>query len=48
MLDENRLNRIHVVQIFCKKEIFYVLLSDETVLEWSVWNSMSQKERWCQ
>lgn len=37
MIDPNRLNRVHVVSVRMKGDKFYIILSDTSEVEWSVY-----------
>jgi len=44
--DENRKNRIHVINVRFKNNKYFIVLSDETEIDWDYWISLSKKERW--
>jgi hypothetical protein len=46
MLDPNRLNRVHVVDVKCIENKYYVFLSDNTKVLWDHWITYDRKERW--
>lgn len=37
MIDPNRLNRVHVVNVRQKGDKFYIILSDGSEIEWSTY-----------
>lgn len=45
-IDPNRLNRVHVVAVQLKNDVWYIVLSDKSTVPWDVWITMSRKERW--
>lgn len=46
VIDENRLNRVHVVNVRGIDGKFYVILSDGDRVLWEQWINLDRKERW--
>ena len=45
MIDPNRLNRVHVVDVKLRNRNFYVYLSDGSDILWDVWIMFSEADR---
>jgi hypothetical protein len=48
MIDPNREKRVHVKNVRLKNNKYVVVLSDDSEVDWDIWITMTQYERWNQ